>query len=53
MNSYSKKTESEEIFFLNRKSSLHISEPKNRNVFEPANKVDKTKYKFVVDWQLY
>jgi len=53
MNSYSKKTESEEVFFLNRKSSFPIPELKNRNVFEPANKVDKSKYQFVVDWQLH
>gem|GEM_PF-5436351 len=49
---YPKKTESEEIFFLNRKSSLPISEPKSRNAFDPNNQNNKNRHQFVVDWQL-
>ncbi len=52
MDFYSKKKESEEIFSLNRKSSLPISEPKNRNAFYHNNKDNKSRYQFVVDWQL-
>lgn len=50
---YPKKTESEEIFSLKRKSSLPISETKSRKAFDPSNKDNRNRYQFVVDWQLH